>query len=673
VRQLQDYLAGLDGPDLTGRVPMANVTGLDDGIAASVKQADDAQRDQIVGSWLPLISWKDDLPQGQAPALAQNDTVKADLAKLQAWREEAGRYAQDLQRVSGLLDQGRGLSDGIEQELSAWANRPVASQVAASGRAAELVGQLQLLNSIPLETDRAKLITGTKNGSLSVGLASWRRLGALADWPANLDELKQEAELVASLREKIFKNISDTGRRVSLAGEVAAGGKERWRKVLAQTTDEATIGGVFAQMDRIGVSVADLSETEHFDYLLSQAKAKVWARSTEADTKSSRDRFVQEVRALPTIAAKPEVDRWLNQLSALDLVPKGISTLPADIGPGRAGWEGDFDNDGHLAHYRWRSPQGVNFSYDFVLVEPPDGVPFYLATQAISVGDFISLVESRTEGRDVVAQMPTWIKDVVSGVDSDSRPGPQTWRVAPRRPLGKRVTDSGIILNPRWTAFVDSRWPAQLYPSEALTPPLPTAKDPMQNLPPRAAQAFLDRLLGARLVTPEEWSGVVKLYGDLAKPDTPGANFSDRSWLAERDYLVAQGGQFEFPWPDSGVFRPGLDSAFKTHAVAEAYAPNVDDGHLWFVEVDQGGGAPFHHLFGNVATYLFDPDKKQFFVAGGSALSPKDIDPRVAYPVDAYAEGFADVGVRAAFDASPVLIIRSQLIRLMRNQLYLRP
>jgi hypothetical protein len=81
------------------------------------------------------------------------------------------------------------------------------------------------------------------------------------------------------------------------------------------------------------------------------------------------------------------------------------------------------------------------------------------------------------------------------------------------------------------------------------------------------------------------------------------------------------------------------------------------------------------HLLGNVAEYLFDESSKQFFVAGGSALSPPEIDPLKSYPVDLRlaSEGFSDVGLRLAFNAPGGVAGRSRLQQLLKNQPFLRP
>ncbi|MDR2673676.1 MAG: hypothetical protein LBC18_02120, partial [Opitutaceae bacterium] len=160
------------------------------------------------------------------------------------------------------------------------------------------------------------------------------------------------------------------------------------------------------------------------------------------------------------------------------------------------------------------------------------------------------------------------------------------------------------------------------------------------------------------------------LYADRAAPAHPGANFSDAAWLAQRDYLIQRGANFEYPWPDSGAFVP-VDYTGGARQDARPYAPDTDDRTLWFAETGAPGG-DFVHLYGNIATYLHDPAADRYYVAGGSALSPAGLDPKTAYPIDTFAEGYADVGLRPALDAPKPMLLRASLMRLLRQQPYVR-
>jgi hypothetical protein len=120
------------------------------------------------------------------------------------------------------------------------------------------------------------------------------------------------------------------------------------------------------------------------------------------------------------------------------------------------------------------------------------------------------------------------------------------------------------------------------------------------------------------------------------------------------------------------MFLPPSLANIKRRDAAEQTV-RTDDLTLWFGPVDQGaeiGG--IRHLFGNVAIYLFDEATGKYSVAGGSAISPPEIDPLKVYDLPRNSEdGFADVGFRPALDASPELIQRAKLMRIIRQQRFI--
>jgi hypothetical protein len=174
--------------------------------------------------------------------------------------------------------------------------------------------------------------------------------------------------------------------------------------------------------------------------------------------------------------------------------------------------------------------------------------------------------------------------------------------------------------------------------------------------------------LGARLPTPEEWLAIGRLFG----AEAGRGNFRDEAWTRQLRYIVEFGNKEQAPWPDAGMFGPRSLTNIKRKDAAEP-AVRTDDSVLWFSAVDEGpeiGGV--RNLFGNVAIYLFDESTTKFFVAGGSAISPPEIDPLKTYDLPRNVEdGFADVGFRPAFDASPELIQRAKFMQILRQQRFI--
>lgn len=702
VRQTREFLTGLEGPDYAGAIKPLNLPAhISEPIAAQTRAADAAQKDALLADLLSQTQWSAD----STPSLAQTAATRARIEQLNAWRESATGVAENLTRLETLLALGSTWGEstalaggpfeiaGINTQIAA---APAAPSITSAGVPAALAAALARLASLQTATDRAALLAASAEAGapLSIAFTAWQRLDALPDWPATIDELNSEASIEKALIarfEAVQKLQTQPAAGVAAKLEtIKAAAPLRWRRGYAQIPVEHT-AEVIALMPRFGVKPEDLTGLDRFDYLLAQAKQIRWARLGETAARDQRNAFAADARAalaqIPDaapaaiLALKSDtLPRFLSAAGAINLEPTGQPTTPADIGPGRIGWTGEFSDDMRAATYRWTDLRGTAHTQKYLLVEPEAGVPFFLSTTAVSVGEFISLIESKPEGRDVIAVMPSWIADVSGGTDTDFRPGPQTWRIlAPRRTTPTRLNDSRMALNTRWQAFLDPRWPTPYYTPGITEPKPPSADSPMQNLPPAAARVFAERILGARLATPEEWSGIVELYAaQSARPDSPGANFSDSTWIAQRDYLVQNGSLFEHPWPDSGAYLPpGQPPATaQSHATAEPYAPQASDGSLWFADV---GSSPqpdgFSHLFGNVATFLYDPlapAASRYSVAGASAISPAIIDPKKIYPVSSDSEGYADIGLRPAFDASKAMILRGQLMQLLRKQPYVR-
>jgi hypothetical protein len=164
----------------------------------------------------------------------------------------------------------------------------------------------------------------------------------------------------------------------------------------------------------------------------------------------------------------------------------------------------------------------------------------------------------------------------------------------------------------------------------------------------------------------------MKVVGKPAEANFRGPDFQ-RLFYYLRDYHVANQ---TVPWrPSDGAFKPGRKYNDDGHA-----DPAPDEGRLWFTTVDEGPVTKgFTNLMGNVSIFLFDPVANAYFVAGGSALSPPELD--FTQPQKVLAAGligakpgtepYSDVGVRPAFEAPPGFRERYKLLVLVREQKYL--
>jgi hypothetical protein len=342
--------------------------------------------------------------------------------------------------------------------------------------------------------------------------------------------------------------------------------------------------------------------------------------------------------------------RWLETLAEIPLTTQGAPVDMTRLGPAVAGWSGELSTDGNRLTYRSRRP-GPEHELVFHWVAAERVPPFFLCATELPVGLMLDLL-AKPEVKDRLFPVLKRVAGIRS--DDDPRQGPTVWRTDLR----------GVQLNHRWL-MPRPGWKEQLYPDNIPVDP-PTRKHPVQYLPPEAALFVARDVLGCRLPSPEEWNEIA------ATGRLEIANVRDVLWQRAHDNFVSLGVRGDSPFA-SDLARPGEAVPLKTdRSLRSATARN--DGLIWFAEVTTGGGEPFHHLLGNVAEYLYDEAQNRFYVAGGSAMSPPEIDPARPFAVEAAmaAGGFADVGFRLALSAPGGLAGRNELKRLIRNRPYLR-
>jgi hypothetical protein len=545
---------------------------------------------------------------------------------------------------------------------------------------------------------------------LSQRLTAWRRLLGLGDWPSGASDLELGATIVAVLRDTVTRDIADGVRRQAVIAEIARGARDVWFHAARESVrGNVDVAAVFDRMDRFGIDERSLEGPMAYNLRLWRLKQEAEKETDIEVLRRHRDEFTTAVQALGVVTSAPEAQAFLQKLGkielSLDLVENvaqaatdrsGLGSLLKRVDPRRlikgatrqptlsprvAGWREEPAEAGLRVTATWNSG-GRAVKLDFLLVQPDDATPpFYLAQRVIAVGEFLDLVAGRPEdGQKVLAALPAWTRS-----DTLDKPWnkPMAWR--------PRSDFRGLELNPTWFYLADAQVKALFDNAElrARTPVLdrlvtdkPTARSPLQQLPPEAAQVFARTLLGARLPRPEEWRAVTKQAAAAA----PSAHFRGRSFEELWHFLdqYREGGQTVRWRPNEGVFLPLVaapDGGARRLLVDEGHArPDVSADGLWLAPVDDGptiGG--FVNLIGNVWIYLYDDAARQFYVAGGSALSPPGLDLTEPLKVEvagrigarAVTEGFSDVGLRPAFDAPPGVRERFELLRLVREQKYL--
>ncbi|MBI2812991.1 MAG: hypothetical protein HYX71_01755 [Opitutae bacterium] len=677
-RQLKEWINGLEGPTGLAALTVPDLGKASPETSGELLRLETLRREQAATAAGAAAEWRNALPVTPWATAAAN--VRAPLDAHAKWLGELPEIAAGIDRLGALLLAGFGWHEGVSDIVERLARFGGAGDLA--GRPNEWHTEAKLLQPLVDSVDRAGLKEAAKVGGLSRKLTAWRRLGAVADWPAGAEEFDQDGAMVATLREIVGRDVADAPRRGSLFDEMAKETRRRFnRGARLAASVEAQLNAMFDRMTPAGIAEENLEEPVAYNHALWQLKKRDRNETNLEQLRVWRDTFVSKVRAINGVAAQPAVSGLVETLSGIEL--KDDPNRPKTPSPGLAGWTEEATDEGLGLTATWtKGAKTVRIEYS--IVQPTDGTqPFYLAKRAVAVGEFVDLLNARNKEAEAVRQvLPRWVRN---------EPGDTPYN----KPVGWKPRDdgNGFEVNSSWFKTLDASVDGLRTNGDLLTatPELkrvfeetPTPRSPVQHLPPEAARVFAEKVLGARLPKPEEWRAVVAKYGKPAEGFFRGSGYQKLgSFLAN----YKEGGVPVVWRPTVSAFLPLV----KTPGSAQP-KPYVDDGQvsslpdkgrLWFAPVDEGPALDgFVNLFGNVWVYLLDSEKKQYYVAGGSVLSPPGVDivepqkvegsgligsSRTTTPKDAY----SDVGIRPAFDAPPGFKERFKFFKLVREQKYL--
>lgn len=679
-RAVREWLQDLEGAPGLGGLEIPSLDATTPATRTALQAWIQRRGNQAATAVLNAADWNGDRPASSWALAVARPAVRAPIDSLRRWLAGLPEVAADLDQLGALLEAGYGWEEGVPAARARL--NPRADLGELTGRPVLWLTEARQLESLTQANDRSTLMAAAQAEGLASKLTAWRRLGALADWPAGTADLDADGGLVSAMRERIQTLVPEGARRTALQEELARETRRRWNRAARQASrDEAALAQTFERMERFGIAQSDLEPSVGYNLRLWQLKREEGETDDLDRVRAQRDAFVAAVRRAPEVAADAGVARLVNALDALPL--RDDASRPSSQSPRRAGWTERSAEGGQRLTVSWTS-QSRRVELDYQLVQPTDGTPpFYLARREIAVGEFIDLLAAHAAGSAVLESMPAWVRR--EGDASEPWTAPMAWR--------PRSDRKGVELNPTWIYRPDAQVAPLLAPAQAKVAALeelhgerPTARSPLQRISPEGARLFAERVLGARLPTPAEWralmqSGVPKM----------GTNVRDQRfaelWSYLDGYRVANQ---TIAWrPNQGIFLPlePLAVGARTRRVplrdsGEAYAGTAD-GHLWLAPVDEGPEINgFIHLLGNVWIYLFEPAEKQFYVSAGSALSPPSLDPQAVQRVEgvpligsrrgrALVDGFSDVGLRPAFDAPPGLRDRLEMLRLVRVQQFL--
>jgi hypothetical protein len=294
----------------------------------------------------------------------------------------------------------------------------------------------------------------------------------------------------------------------------------------------------------------------------------------------------------------------------------------------------------------------------------------------ISVGEFVELMNGRPNDAEAVrVALSDWMQK------ESSKPYalPVGWY--PRPGTNFKVLEVGSAWIPEPGSLVQGLLTnTDLYPTvpelKLAVEETPKFKSPLQQVTQNAAKLFTEKMLGARLPTVKEWRAVLQKTGATTATGYLRGTHFQKLFDFVRDFKVE--GQSWGSWrPNNGIYLP---AGFKDDGRAVA---TTDEGQFWFRDVDNGPkSGDFINLTGNVSIFLSGERPNEFYVAGGSILSPPGVD--FTQPQKVVAGGgmigvsavtgkvaFSDVGIRPAFDAPPGFKERFKLFKLVQGQKYL--
>ena len=677
VRRLRSDLERLNR-ELEGKVDAAAGKGE---WCRAVAEQSKQEREKAFAAALPAVGWADGqlqrLPEFEAKWAAARQAYKQ-------WCGQASRLVSDISTVDGLLRVGyfpgeaAAPAETIRSLVSRWRGGEIVRAPQITKAVSPVLDRATRLAEVGRLEDRKALADIARQATqhnFERARAAWHRLAKLSPpWPGAPAELEDEREIRKRL-EVVFELVDQKDRQAELRAELGAQGVDRWRRYFAGLTDPEDVANAVGRMEDFAVTPRDLDARGEFNVGLCRFRQAVASLAREEQVASAIDTFSRDVAKMRIASDKRVTDMaaQLGQIKSAKMEGEAAKAGPMASAL-RDRCAAALSEDGDSVTYTVRLKDGGIRSLTFLRVQPKDSRAAFLCTTEVSLGLLIDVVEETGRWKQIAR--------LLKG-DASAWEGPRVWRYDTdgRLDAGEHLLEVSKVAGGK---EVDRRF-------KELDLGRPAEDQPMQRIGPAAAVWFA-RLAGCRLPSSAEWLGGYEMARRGA--GSPPPNLRDKSFLLQKERVGGfanvhwQGGDF---WPDRRTFCPAeVRGAVKTGEHAEAVTA-ADDGSLWFVPVDPGGGG-LHHLVGNVAEYVYEkPDDlealgaspeavlvllqsgaRNLGVIGGSALSPPQVKVDVPYPVDLSGaeEGFADVGLRLAFTA-PTESLKGRLQRFLGGWGYL--
>ena len=410
-----------------------------------------------------------------------------------------------------------------------------------------------------------------------------------------------------------------------------------------QAFTEKTIDGfdresIFTFHDVMGVVSEDLSGSQRFQFELCNTIAQMEERQeVYLESPILLKEVIENVEDLPEEAKQPELTELLSEMRGINLERSEQTFENAPFV--KKGWKIERETEEQLI-LSWQEHR-----LSFYHIED-DEKGFFVAEEESSIAlfnDWMTENKLWQEGADSLPrEWEVFVSQPYNPID-DYRAGMKLWSIT-RRGLKR----TGIMSSSKWfdvdplVADEYDQVEADLFPVSALDETLP-----MQQTGARLA-AFFAESMGMSLPTPSQW----KLVAD--------------EHSAEDGYFWQVRLDSELSTELEAEVRTG--SFYVDRKIGES--GNGIDRTEVIARVGEKSDEPFKHLAGNVAEYLYDPEKETYYVAGGSALSSTLGTWKDEHLIPRRNEwtAFSDVGLRLALIA-PEQSAYMQILNILRKGL----
>ncbi len=667
---LREFLESLDEAIGAVEFEAEGEGGVGGAIADRLALKGESDREARIERAIKAVGWDKGVPDSGDPAFSAR--LSENVNGREMFVRELTRVGHVAEQVLEAIRMGSGLSDVVGDDgetLSVAWDAVRFSEFFDEIReelepAAEQMVELESIAQLGSVSEVFEKANALKQDDVGLLRACWGRAFELAEGEG-FESLSGYEDLLGKVTTSLAL-VSVSEKAGIFEQELGEESQQVWQVFFQQAETVDALDRAVGAMEAFGVEQADLAGAIGVDVLLTRLRLV----ADQMDETLLRVKVGEVAGAIRGVEGKTDevLAVALEGLLSEETVEELVLDV-AGVGPGLAGWAGRIEGDGERLVYGHELGSGKRFELGFRRVESEGGVISYVCESELSLGLFISAVDSAgiwQQVSSVLAQSQPGIAEPRRGVRGWS------WANFGGADQRMRVADG-------WQSFVANASIPEAYPA-GMEVGGPGLDSPVQWISPEAA-AMVAGVLGCRLMTVGEWQAIA------SGRDKQGENLCDGVVGELRDYVqTVVADRWSRDYPDARIARDRKLGLPRGEAMMVG---DLDDGVLWFAPVDMAGGS-FEHVLGNVAEYatrvpvefgevgadvqgVKDQIRSVVVVVGGSALSPPDRPMDAVVTVGKRAKGYADVGVRLAFSAEGAVLPQPGLGEQVQSVLMGRP